>query len=363
MHPALAIYHDYFAIRGGGERLVLTLARELPDAHLVAGYVTGDTYGPEAFPQAFRDLRLGRILHGHLAHLPVLAARFAWERRSAATYPLRIFSGVAAPLAAPRGGGRNILYCHTPPRFLYDQRGHYLGRLRGLSGVSAGLALRAYRHAYENAVGRMHTIIVNSQTTRRRVETYLRRDSVVVHPPVDTGRFRWIDQSDYYLSTARLTPLKRVDDIVKAFLRMPDKKLIVASGGEELARLRAMALGAGNIRFCGWVDDAQLCALVGRAIATIYMARDEDFGMSPVESMAAGKPVIGVAEGGLAETVVAGRTGTLLPSAYAVDDIVAAVRSMSARRARSMRRACEQRARGFTTEVFLERMRSILARQ
>ncbi len=181
----------------------------------------------------------------------------------------------------------------------------------------------------------MHVIVANSENVQRRIKRYLGHDSIVVYPPIDTESFVWGEPQGYYLSTARLTPLKRVATIVEAFVRMPDRQLVVASGGEDEAALRRVApRGHSNIRFTGWTDEAQLRSLISGAIATIYIPVDEDFGMSPVESMAAGKPVIGVAEGGLLETIVPGRDGGVLLAAR------------SAARGRHARRGGNERSAG-----------------
>jgi glycosyltransferase involved in cell wall biosynthesis len=350
-----AIFHDYFAIRGGGERLVLTLAEAL-EAALYCGYRTTDTYD-EA-----QSLGLPAFLRRRGVRPFALALAFFMRRGSAGGVPLRIFSGVAAPFAAPRHGGNglNIFYCHTPPRFLYDQREHLLKDLPAPLRAVAPLVLKAFEWGYTGAIARMDVIVANSENTRARILRFLDRESIVVHPPVDTDRFAWRGQDDYYLSTARLSPLKRVDRIVEAFLRMPDRKLVVASGGEDLEQLKRRAAGAPNIEFRGWVSDEALLDLVGNAIATIYLPRDEDFGMSPVESMAAGKPVIGVAEGGLLETIVHGETGILLPPDFSDEDLIGAVRQMTAERASAMRASCEVRAQDFTREKFVSAMREVI---
>ena len=109
--------------------------------------------------------------------------------------------------------------------------------------------------------------------------------------------------------------------------------------------------------FAGWTSDAELLDLIGNAIATIYVPMDEDFGMSPVESMAAGKPVIGVAEGGLVETIVEGETGTLLPPGFGPQAIVEAVTALTPQRALEMRAACTARAAQFDEKAFVAGMR------
>lgn len=358
------VYHDYFAIRGGGERLALTLAQALR-AELVYGFRTAESYQEALFPANSRALGGDRILPVRGLRLLSLVAGFAREQRDAKSYNIRIFSGVTAPFAAPtkKAGGVNIFYCHTPPRFLFDQRKHFLATLPSAGRIFAQPFLWGFEASYRRMIARMDVIVANSENTRRRIATYLGRDSVVIHPPVETDRFVFAEQDGYYLSTARLTALKRVDAIVEAFRLMPDKKLVVASGGEDLQKLKSIAAGAENIKFAGWMDDAALRRLIGSAIATLYLPVDEDFGMSPVESMAAGKPVIGVAEGGLLETIEPGQTGVLLPSNFTISDIVAAVRELTPERALAMRSTCTQHASRFSRENFVSKITALIADQ
>jgi glycosyltransferase involved in cell wall biosynthesis len=282
-----------------------------------------------------------------------LWAAFARARDLASSYDLRIYSGVAAPVMAPRGGGGvDVFYCHTPPRFLYDQRASYFSKLAPYMRVPYRLAVSQFERSYLAAVRSMDAVIANSRNIQSRLQRFTGLASTVIYPPVETERFRWGPPQGYYLSCARLAPWKRVDLIVQAFLQLPDKQLVVLSGGEMEKRIRAMAQGAPNIRIMGWVDEAALVDFMRHAIATIYIPIDEDFGISPVESMAAGKPVIGVAEGGLLETVVPGETGLLLPANPTPADIVRAVRELPEERASAMRASCEARAADFSSAHF-----------
>jgi glycosyltransferase involved in cell wall biosynthesis len=121
-----------------------------------------------------------------------------------------------------------------------------------------------------------------------------------------------------------------------------------------------MAAGAANIRFVGWQQEQALAHLVGNAIAVIYVPMDEDFGMSAVEAMAAGKPVIGVDEGGLRESIVPGQTGILLPADPAPEAIATAIGQLTPAIAASMREACEVRARDFSRARFLSAFAEII---
>jgi glycosyltransferase involved in cell wall biosynthesis len=354
----IVVAHDYFGIRGGGERLVLTLAN-LFGAALVFGYRNEQSFPADMFPSVQIELGLISPLRRPGLRTMLLASRFASSRAKLRPYEIRIFSGISAPFAAEVSqGARNIYYCHTPPRFLYDQREYFSAMLPRTYFSSAMLA--RFRQGYESAVGNMQTIIANSMTVRDRIQKYLGRDSEVVYPPCNLNAFRWKPQQGYYLSTARLSPLKRVNRIVEAFVGMPDKQLVVVSGGADLKALQYLARDSSNIRFLGWVSDSHLQQLIGEAIATIYVPVDEDFGMSPVESMAAGKPVIGVAEGGLRETIIDGEVGMLLPPSFSVEMLQDAVQSMTATLAGSMMGACIERAGLFSESVFCESMKRII---
>ncbi len=353
------VLHDAFTFPGGGENVASLLARDY-GAELYAGDVAPSAYPDGYFATPPRDLS---ACANH-----VFAAKFSrtlayW--RAFARFPkqkadVAVFSGSLAPLAHKRITAAKILYCHTPPRILYDHRDFYLNQHNRLKRPLYKLFLNAYENAWKQALADMDLVIANSKNVQKRLKTYLNAESEIVFPPCDTNAFAFDSQGDYYLSTARVDILKRVDRIARAFMERPDKKLIIVSGGSEFNRVRDLAANAPNIDVRGWVDDRTLKDLMANCIATVYIARDEDFGISPVESMAAGKPVIGVAEGGLLETVVHGETGLLLAADPAPEDIARAVDELTPDAALGMRRACERRAELFGEDVFLGGMRAVV---
>ena len=361
MNQLPLILHDFFAFPGGGEKAVVTLS-EAFQARLLTSHL--DT---ESFPENYFD--------GHIPQSLYAYERFPWCLKFSKTLPLwwafahmpktivpwTVFSGSISLLGHKRIISRKILYCYTPPRLVYDQRAFYLKQTKPTCRPALFLFMYFYGKAYEQAVRNMDIIVVISRNIQARFKKYLGQTPTVVYPPCETAKFTWIDQEDYYLSTARADVFKRVEVIVRAFLRMPDKKLVVVSGGPELSEIKRLAQHASNIHILGWVEDRELRELMGRCIATIYIPKDEDFGISPVESMAAGKPVIGVAEGGLLETVVDGETGILINADPTPEDVIEAVRKMTLGLAKDMRKACEERAWQFRTEVFIQKMREILS--
>lgn len=353
------VLHDYFATAEGGGKLCLVLAKGL-NADLGYGFRKPcHPFFQEEFTNKVNDLNSYSIFP--LWQQLKLSLAFSKKTQFIKSYSHVIYSGFYAPLAVQNHlNGCNILYCHTPPRFIYDQQDFYIRSMPAGSRFALRAFINYLRPRYEHAVSKMSLLITNSKNTQQRIQRYLKRDAVVIYPPCDTTLFNWRGQGNYYLSTARLDPLKRVELIVKAFLQVPDKRLIVTSGGPQFNLLKKMASKASNIEFTGWIDNERLTNLVGNAIATIYLPRDEDFGMSPVESMAAGKPVIGVSEGGLLETIIPGETGLLLDPALTIDAIRNAVNSLTPQRALEMRHSCEARAKCFDNTIFLQKVREVV---
>jgi len=357
----VALFHDTFAIRGGGERVALLIAQAF-QADLYYGFTREGGYDADALPLRAVSLNTFPLFQSSGVRPLVLSRLFKKERKKAAEYKVRIFSGSAAPFAAPQktADSLNVLYCHTPPRYVFDKKEYFLSRIPYVAKPAARFAVDLFEQGYRDAVERMDVILANSCTVQTRIKEFLGRESTVIYPPVENLEQYECGGAEYYLSTARLSPLKRIDQIVSAFLTMPDKKLIIASGGEEEGYLRRLAGGASNIHFTGWVSDIEMRSLLADAIAVLYMPKDEDFGISPLEAMAAGKPVIGVDEGGLRETIVPRKTGFLLDPEFDIADICDAVKSLSPSIASLMSTSCRERAEQFRPQQFIDQMRSFV---
>lgn len=330
-------------------------------ALLITGYVLKDNFADDYW----HSLAVENL--DALASNPLLSRfseTFSLTRSFKDMKPIRcdaaIFSGSVSVVAAKRIDGRKIWYCHTPPRILFDKKDYYLSEQRGVGKLALLVFQQLFKRQFMSAIRHMDCVIANSRTVQQRIAKYLGIESEVVYPPCDTDGFGWIEQGDYYLSTARVDELKRVEVVAEAFAAMPDKRLVVVSDGNRMPQVRSIAKGCPNIEILGWVAQERLQELVGRCIASIYIPRDEDFGISPVESMAAGKPVIGVDEGGVSETVIDGETGLLLRPSPTPEDVRRAVLKLEAGRALSMRDSCVDRSRRFTREAFVEGIRARL---
>jgi glycosyltransferase involved in cell wall biosynthesis len=361
----ILIIHDRFQFRGGAERMVLDMCQML-GADLVTEFWTD-----ESFPQSAVPHKLTVLDKGEPKAMVFRYFRSQWNfwwktRKLIRDYDILIFSGNNCLAAAlrPLHGKKTILYCHSPVRYVYDllplRRREEPSVLKRVFYYDIGKYL--IRGLYRLGLSRMQVVIANSENVRNRLKYYCHTDSQVIYPPIQTDKYKFLEQDDFYLSWGRLDGLKRVEKIVEAFKEMPDKKLIVASGGEREQAVRKLASGSPNITVLGWVDDEKLYDLVGRCIAGIYIPIDEDSGMTPLEGMAAGKPCVGVNEGGLKETILPGKTGTLIGAEASVRELVVAVRALTPENALAMAGDCEAQAQNFSLEVFEKKLRDAIAK-
>jgi len=305
----VAVIHDYFRVMGGAERVAIEIARtfDAPVFTLYRNVGVEDIEFHEIAPSLKRFL-LQKVPSSHMYFGPDIFEGLVLE-----DYDVVISSGNWSKFIVPSGRQLHVHYCHTPPRMLYDLYGETLNRLGFLRWAFARWARKMRVRDYV-AAQRIDAIVANSKNVARRIEKYWgRKAERVIYPPVDVEFFagaRPWEEEGYFFTVSRLFPEKRVDVLVEVFRRLPDKKLIVAGTGPMLERLRKTS--PPNVEFIGWIDDETKARLYKSAEAVVYIPRDEDFGLVPVEAQAAGTPVIGVREGGLVESVINGKTGVLL---------------------------------------------------
>lgn len=187
-----------------------------------------------------------------------------------------------------RAGAKKIYYAHSIPRYLFDQRQFYYQKVPLLLRPIYVLIRALFEHMYRYELSQVDEIYVNSTNLQVAMKQWLGRESHILHPPVDMTTFAPREEkSDYYISFSKLSSLKRVSRAVEAFREMPDKKLLVIYGQNDPQKeeIMNMANGYPNITFLTLADNNELPKYVARAIATIFIARNEDFGMVALESM------------------------------------------------------------------------------
>jgi glycosyltransferase involved in cell wall biosynthesis len=305
----IALVHDYLSQDGGAERVLRALHEIYPQAPIFVLFHD---------PNKINYLDTEKIKTSFLNHLPFVNQIFQWylplmplatERHQLQGYDLVISSSsgfAKGVITSP--STLHIAYCHTPPRFLWGDGNNYLSDLKNNRLVKILLAVLTHRLRQWDQLStqRVDHFIANSNTVRRRINKYYRRDSQIIFPPVDVDRFKIENRSgNYYVAGGRLVPYKRLDLVVKVFNRL-GWALKIFGTGSEFQRLKKLAKT--NIEFYGKISEEEKAQLLSQATAFIHPQK-EDFGITPLEAMAAGVPVIAFSEGGATETVINHETG------------------------------------------------------
>ena len=354
----VVIFHDYFGMIGGGEKTALTLAKALD-----ADVVTTDINKEKVAKMGFKDVNF--ISLGETVKIPPLkqiSASFKFARCDFSDkYDFFIFSGNWAHFAARRHKP-NLLYCHTLVRTFYDLYDVFLQRQSFITGLLFRAWVGMHKPICEYYMNHVDKIVVNSINTQSRIKKYLHCDVEVIYPPVDTFKYNVKDFGDFWLSVNRLYPEKRLELQIEAFRHMPEEELIMVGGyakGDHASKYaeRIRHNLPENVALCGEVTDEELRDLYARCKGYITTAMDEDFGMTPIEAMAAGKPVIAVKEGGYLESVIDGVTGMLVDAD--VESIVKAVGIIS-KNPEEYKDACLERAKIFDKSVFIKKMKEVI---
>ncbi|WP_235234573.1 glycosyltransferase family 4 protein [Mangrovibacter sp. MFB070] len=303
----VAIVHEWFSSYAGSEKVVEQFLNCYPDADLfaVCDFLTPEERGflkNKPVTTTFIQ-RLPKAAKKFQSYLPLMP--LAIEQLDMSAYDVVISSSHAVSKGVITGPDQiHISYVHSPIRYAWDFQHQYLreaGLSKGLKGWVAKYLLHKIRiWDYRTAAGVNH-FIGNSQFIARRINKVYGRKADVIYPPVNTDKFEYNDQKeDFYLAACRMVPYKRVDLIVSAFAKMPDKKLVVIGDGSEMEKIKKLATP--NVTLLGYQDDASLVDYMKRAKAYVFAA-EEDFGISPVEAQASGTPVITYGKGGCLETV------------------------------------------------------------
>lgn len=354
--PRTVIVHDYLNQYGGAERVLEALHELFPQAPIYTSI-----YDPGAMPARYREWDIRTSWMQRLpgwrrlfrAYFPLYPSAF--ESFDLSGYDLIISSSSAfAKGVIPAPGARHICYCHTPMRFAWRAADYVAQEGLGVRRRALlALPLTALRLWDAVSSSRVDWFVANSRVVAGRIRRYYGREATVIPPPVELPPFRPQPPGDFYLAGGRLIPYKRVDLAVRAFTALGLPLKVFGSGRDE-PRLRALA--GPNVEFLGRVSDEELRALFARCRAFIFPG-EEDFGITTLEAMAAGRPVIAYAAGGALETVVEGVTGRFFheQSAAALAAAVAASRSDEYDPL-----AIRRHAEGFGREVFLARMREFV---
>jgi glycosyltransferase involved in cell wall biosynthesis len=355
----LALVHDWLNQVGGAEDVLAALVDLYPQHPIYTSI-----YAPDLMPAIYRqwDIRplwldnMPGIHRHHQPYLPLYPV--AWHGLDLSEYAVILSnkSGFCHGLQFGKDS-IHVCYCLAPTRYVW-QLDSYIAR-EGL-GKLIELGLRPLvnimrRWDYAAAQRVTHFIAISTEI-QARIQTYYQRDSVIIFPPVDTSRFQPVPQEnveDYFLIVSRLIPYKRIDLAVQAATQL-NLPLKIGGKGRDFDRLKAMA--GPTVEFLGYVPDEALPGLMARCKAFIFPGL-EDFGITPVQAQAAGRPVIAYQGGGALDTVIPGKTGEFFTE-MTVDSLAAVLRDFDA--ARYDTAHIRQHALKFDTQVFNAQLTSLV---
>ena len=349
----VALVHDFFCNLGGSDQVVGTLHQIYPQAPVFTLLVSERNKDAEMLrgmdlrPSFVQRLPFAK--RWHEPYLPLFP--LAIESLDLTGYDLILSSSHAcAKGVIPAPEALHLCYCHTPARYAWDLGFLYRRRLNPLVRTYAAAVMHRLRMWDVTTSARVDHFIANSGFVAQRIWRYYRRSATVIYPPVDTRYFAPGEKDgDFFLVVSRLTAYKRVDLAVEAFSRL-DLPLVVIGDGSERRRLQSLA--GPNVRFLGTVARSQVRDHMQSCRGLIYPGK-EDFGITPVEAQATGRPVVAFGAGGARESVMDGVTGVLFEeqSAEALREAVTACAALS-----FDREVIRQHALQFDRDVFCSKI-------
>lgn len=356
------ILHDTFLYKWWWERLIMMMWKAL-NSDIASGFFSAWSFDLRKEWFKWKMISLSdEVFKKWFRHLKLKYA-FLFKTGFLKDYDNVIFSwdSISAVRNCPKET-KKIYYCHTPPRYIYDLHDIYLKKVPFLLKPIFKSFCFIFKKMYERDISKMDLVLTNSLNTKKRIKKFLWIDAEILYPPVDQNLFKFISQKDYYLSFARLSDAKRVDRIVEAFKQIPDKKLVVIywENDPQKEKIFELAKWNKNIEFVTLPWNIWFTDYVGNSIATIYIPIDEDFWMSPVESMAAWKPVLWVNDWWLKESIIDKETWVLINPECKIEDIIEALNFLTPEKCLEMKEACEKRANDFSLKNFENQLKSYI---
>jgi len=351
---------------GGAEMVALYLAKEL----------NADIYTTNINPEQIKKMGFEEILPRiySIGKIPInapLKQQFAlWRFRLlnlGNKYDFYIIDGDWAMSGAVKNKP-NLWYVHSPIREIWDLY-DYVRKNSVPSILRPLFDMWVFYNRYLNKkyTKKVDIMVCNSLNTKNRVKKYLNRDALVINPPTKTSDFHFGKTGDYWLSVNRLLNMKRIDLQLEAFTKLPNEKLIIVGSYEQARHFKEYAeycnkIKPINVEIRSWVSRSELIELYANCKGFITTSKDEDFGLSVVEALASGKPVIAPNEGGYKETVLDGTTGMLIDDIN-TEKLIESIKKIGEELVQApikYKDVCTKQALRFDLKTFIEQVKALI---
>jgi glycosyltransferase involved in cell wall biosynthesis len=348
--PKVALVHYWLVNMRGGERVLEALCELFPDADIFTHAYDPAAIAPVITRHKVTTSFIGKLpgaVRHYQKYLPLMP--MALEELDLSAYDL-VISSESGPAKGviTRPDALHVCYCHSPMRYAWDHYHLYRRHAGLIRRLVMPLAMHRLRQWDVTSAARVDHFIANSSFVAQRIRKYYRREADVVFPPVDVARFAAsLTPGEGYLLVGELVHYKRVDLAIAAFNAM-EKPLTIVGDGEERTRLERSA--GPTVTFKGRLPDAELQAAYAACRALIF-PHEEDFGIVPVEAMAAGRPVIAYGRGGVRDSVIDGQTGLFFQE-QTVPALIAAVEQFENETGRFDAGRIADHAAGFSRDIF-----------
>lgn len=355
----IALVHDWLPFMGGAERVLtnfLELYTDVPIYTTICNRSKLDGPLKEANIITSNLQKKNKEIENHRKLFPFMMTAMEGFNLNEYDVVLSSSSSVAKGVITPPDT-MHICYCHSPMRYAWEFSHEYAGKMAGKGGIKAKLLsyfLTGVRLWDNASADRVDYFIANSENVARRIWKHYRRESVVIHPPVRCNLFNISDiDENYFLIVSRLQEYKRIDLAVEAFneLGLP---LIIIGDGPEREKLEKSAKS--NIKFLGRESDEVIKEHYAKCRAFLFTG-EEDFGITPLEAMASGRPVIAYRKGGALETVVENKTGVFFNN-QTCEDLIGAIRKFETMN--FDKHEIRKHAETFDEEIFKEKIKKFV---
>jgi len=362
MAMKIAIFHNFLDNIGGAEVVDLIMAREL-NADIYTTNIDREKIVKMGFDTK-NIFSLGEIP----LNAPFRQEAAYWKFRKlnlGKKYDFYIVAGDWA-MSGALHNKPNFWYVFSPMREIWD-----LYRYTKKHAVPLwqkpifDLWVGFRRFLIRQDAKKINDIVAISKNVQQRIKKYLNRPASIIYPPIETAKYSYQPHQNYWLSVNRLITHKRVDIQLKAFAQLPEDRLVIVGSYEKSPHFQRYAkycqsIKPGNVEIKSWVSDQELIDLYAKCKGLIFTAKDEDFGLTPLEAMASGKPVIAPDEGGCRETIIDGQTGVLIDGINE-DKLILAVEKLNAEISANPAKykiACQKQAANFDTKAFIQKIRN-----